>query len=124
MTDQFLRTHPIFTQTSLLFIRLLPLIDFVSHKIEILIATLHMPTKTLNNSPSGKMNVQFQFNLLKHTQHDLNTIANDITTAPSVKKFNHHQIYNLFLEQKHPLKLSHFKTTNSPLHSLIIPIIL
>ena len=44
---------------------------------------------------------QFQFNLLKPTQHDLNTNPNDITTTPSVKKL-HHQTYQLFLEQKHP----------------------
>ena len=44
---------------------------------------------------------QFQFNLIKPTQHDLNTNPNDITTTPSVKKL-HHQTYQLFLEQKHP----------------------
>ena len=44
---------------------------------------------------------QFQFNLLKPTQHDSNTNPNDITTTPSVKKL-HHQTYQLFLEQKHP----------------------
>ena len=44
---------------------------------------------------------QFQFNLLKPTQHDLNTNPNDITTTPSVKKL-HHQTYQLFLEHKHP----------------------
>ena len=44
------------------------------------------------------MFVSSNFNLLKPTQHDLNTNPNDITTTPSVKIF-HHQ---LFLEQKHP----------------------
>ena len=39
--------------------------------------------------------------LLKPTQHDLNTNPNDITTTPSVKKL-HHQTYQPFLEQKHP----------------------
>ena len=29
---------------------------------------------------------QFQFNILKPTQHDLDTNPNDITTAPSFKK--------------------------------------
>ena len=44
---------------------------------------------------------QFQVNFLKPTQHDLNTTPYDITTTPSVKKF-HHQIYQLFREQKQP----------------------
>ena len=63
---------------------------------------------------------QFQINLLKPTQHDLNTNANKITTVPSVEKL-HHQTYKFFLQQKHP-KISFFKTTSSPLYSLIVPI--
>ena len=62
---------------------------------------------------------QFQVNLLKPTQHDLNTNSTDITTDRSVKKL-HHRTYKVFLQQKHPQKIIFRKTTNSPLHSLII----
>ena len=105
MTDELLRTHPNFkanlpslymTPTSYKF--RFPQDRSFDHYVANASKNLPQLAYWLNNRVRF---FQFQFNLLKPTQHDLNTNPNDITTTPFVKKL-HHQTYQLFLEQKHP----------------------
>ena len=105
MTDEFLRTHPNFkanlpslymTPTTYKF--RFPQDRNFDHYVAY--ASKNLPQLTFWQTNRVRF-FQFQFNLLKPTQHDLNTNPNDITTTPSVKKL-HHQTYQLFLEQKHP----------------------
>ena len=105
LTDEFLRTHPNF-KANLPSLYMTPTTykfrfpqdrnfdHYVAYASKNLPQLAHWQTNRVRF-------FQFQFNLLKPTQHDLNTNPNDITTTPSVKKL-HHQTYQLFLEQKHP----------------------
>ena len=105
MTDEFLRTHPNFkanlpslymTPTTYKF--RFPQDRNFDHYVAY--ASKNLPQLVFWQNNRVRF-FQFQFNLLKPTQHDLNINPNDITTTPSVKKL-HHQTYQLFLEQKHP----------------------
>ena len=104
MTDEFLRTHPNFkanlpslymTPTTYKF--RFPQDRSFDHYVAYASKNLPQLAYWQNNRVRF---FQFQFNLLKPTQHDLNTNPNDITITPSVKKL-HHQTYQLFLEHKH-----------------------
>ena len=90
MTDEFLRTHPNFkanlpslymTPTSYKF--RFPQDRSFDHYIAYASKNLPQLAYWQNNRVRF---FQFQFNLLKPTQHGLNTNPNDITTTPSVKK--------------------------------------
>ena len=105
MTDEFLRTHPNFkanlpslymTPTTYKF--RFPQDRSFDHYVAY--ASKNLPQLAYWQTNRVRF-FQFQFNLLKPTQHDLNTNPNDITTTPSVKKL-HHQTYQLFLQHKHP----------------------
>ena len=105
MTDEFLRSHPNFkanlpslymTPTTYKF--RFPQDRNFDHYVAY--ASKNLPQLAFWQTNRIRF-FQFQFNLLKPTQHDLNTNPNDITTTPSVKKL-HHQTYQLFLKQKHP----------------------
>ena len=105
MTGGFLRTHPLLKPISLLF-RWLPLpMNFVFCKIKTSTTMLHILRKIYKNSRFGKVNafVSTNSNSIFPNLHNMILIltANDITTAPSVKKFNH-QTHKIFLDQKHP----------------------
>ena len=125
MTDEFLRTHPNFkanlpslymTPTTYKF--RFPQDRNFDHYVAYASKILPQLAYWQNNRIRF---FQFQFNLLKPTQHDLNTNPNDITTTPSVKKL-HHQTYHLL--NKNTPKTSFSKTINSLLHFLTILIIL
>ena len=118
MTDEFLRTHPNFkanlpslymTPTSYKF--RCPQDRSFDHYVAY--ASKNLPKLAYWQNNRVRF-FQFQFNLLKPTQHDLNTNQNDITTTPSVKKL-HHQAYQLFLN-KNTLKISSSKIINLLLH--------
>ena len=105
MTDEFLRTHLNF-KANLPSLYMTPTTyKFRFHQdrnFDHYVAYASKPLPQLAYWQTNRIRFfQFQFNLLKPTQHDLNTNPNDRTTTPSVKKL-HHQTYQLFLEQKHP----------------------
>ena len=105
MTDEFLRTHPNF-KANLPSLYMTPTTYNIRFPQDrnfdhyVAYASKNLPQLAYWQNNRIRF-FQFQFNLLKPTQHDLNTNPNDIATTPSVKKL-HHQTYHLFLEQKHP----------------------
>ena len=90
MTNEFLRTHPIF-KTNLPSLYMTPTTykfrfsqgrnydHYVAYASKNLEHRSFWQTKRIRFS-------QYQFNFLKPTQHDLNTNNNDITNAPFVEK--------------------------------------
>ena len=105
MTDEFLRTHPIF-KANLPSLYMTPTRNKFRFPQDrnsdhyVAYASKNLPQLAFWQNNRIRF-FQFQFNLLKPTQHDLNTNPNDITTTPSVKKLRH-QAYQHFLDKKHP----------------------
>ena len=116
MTDEFLRTHPNFkanlpslymTPTSYKF--RFPQDRNFDHYVAY--ASKNLPQLAFWQNNRVRF-FQFQFNLLKPTQHDLNTNPNDITTTPSVKKTSPSNLPT-FLRTKTPPK---FYFSKSQIH--------